>query len=751
MEYYYYGGVEMLNSGTLKKATFITLFFFIWFSLAADFKFAAEKDKLTKAREKYEADDYQGSIRLLESLLREIKTIDKQKRNVAEALYLMAQIAFKEGKDKEMNEHLRETFEHYPLFNKAVEELDFEDSVKKVRRDLAASYYSRAKIAFSQKKRNKSDEYLKKAFSIWTFYEKEESNEKFLKRVKYNKKEVAESFYLMVRDHYKRESGNKNFVADENLKKVFILFPAFNKEERHPDFIKKITEIREKMAHLYYDNARENYLGSKDNMSYKNLRKVFLVDPTFSRDESNLDFRDRVETSKKKLADEHYNLAVQYYGERNRGQGRENLRRVFWLKPGYPMKKDFLRFEAEIKQIKRKVAGEFYKKAKGHFFKKNREKADTYIKIFFNFYPKDYREFTVKESDDGFKEFIKRNQVTNNGTGADKSDEEKKDDTKGTVEKEGDKGKRKKKKFPLLLVAGGVVLVGVLILLLTKKKKQTKQYILSVDKGTGVDGNPGSGSHTYNEGSTVSYNYSLQDGYSSLVVTLDGNEVSTSGSITMDRNHQLIASTTALGSIYITTDPTGAKIFLDGSDTGKVSNAVIQNVVPGSHTIRLELQGYDTVEEIVQVSAGSEARLDRTLNRSYTNSLAINGQLGVNTPGTDENTGQDAYRFYVGKNCTLTVTVTSQSHMRPEYAFYAGADAEGNILESGAGRNTSFTYIVTGGQYYSFAIEDETPDVDEKAGTYTITITSNEYSLGDYEQIRDEASESLAKFSIKSK
>ena len=53
----------------------------------------------------------------------------------------------------------------------------------------------------------------------------------------------------------------------------------------------------------------------------------------------------------------------------------------------------------------------------------------------------------------------------------------------------------------------------------------------------------------------------------------------------------------------------------------------------------------------------------------------------------------------------------------------------------------SYTVTATD-KYYSFAIEDETHDSLEKAGTYTITITSNANSLGDYEQIKDEAEES---------
>jgi hypothetical protein len=42
------------------------------------------------------------------------------------------------------------------------------------------------------------------------------------------------------------------------------------------------------------------------------------------------------------------------------------------------------------------------------------------------------------------------------------------------------------------------------------------------------------------------------------------------------------------GSIDVKSDPTGAKIFLDGSDTGKVTNAVLTDVNVGTHSVMLK-------------------------------------------------------------------------------------------------------------------------------------------------------------------
>ncbi len=43
------------------------------------------------------------------------------------------------------------------------------------------------------------------------------------------------------------------------------------------------------------------------------------------------------------------------------------------------------------------------------------------------------------------------------------------------------------------------------------------------------------------------------------------------------------------GTLYITSNPSGAKIFLDGSDTGKITPALIDNIFQGSHTVLLTL------------------------------------------------------------------------------------------------------------------------------------------------------------------
>jgi hypothetical protein len=67
------------------------------------------------------------------------------------------------------------------------------------------------------------------------------------------------------------------------------------------------------------------------------------------------------------------------------------------------------------------------------------------------------------------------------------------------------------------------------------------------------------------------------------------------------------------GSIQVNSSPTGAKIFLDGSDTGKVTNTTLTDIAAGSHAIKLTKDGYTNSEQSVSVTAGQTAQVNITL------------------------------------------------------------------------------------------------------------------------------------------
>ena len=68
------------------------------------------------------------------------------------------------------------------------------------------------------------------------------------------------------------------------------------------------------------------------------------------------------------------------------------------------------------------------------------------------------------------------------------------------------------------------------------------------------------------------------------------------------------------GQVVVTSDPGGARVFLDDSDTGRVTPYTITDVPEGSHTIVLTLKGYeDWGPETVAVAAGETATVEAVL------------------------------------------------------------------------------------------------------------------------------------------
>lgn len=194
----------------------------------------------------------------------------------------------------------------------------------------------------------------------------------------------------------------------------------------------------------------------------------------------------------------YFHMSLTYYALGNSNQAEESLRNVFGLDPGYS------------------VIEENYPRGFIKIF--NKIKAEIKAKI--------EAKKRAKEKEKKQKKVIEKPKPKKPG--------------------------KKKKKFPVLLIVAGVAVVGLVVMLLSKKKAEPTQYTLTVTKGEGVDGSPNSGTMTYNQGAVVNYNYSLQSGYKDLEVRLDGNIVSSSGSITMDRNHTLTAAASPLNQYTLT-------------------------------------------------------------------------------------------------------------------------------------------------------------------------------------------------------
>ena len=106
--------------------------------------------------------------------------------------------------------------------------------------------------------------------------------------------------------------------------------------------------------------------------------------------------------------------------------------------------------------------------------------------------------------------------------------------------------------------------------------------------------------------------------------------------------------TQSMGSIKVTSSPTGARVYLDGKDTGKETNCLLEDVSVGSHTIKLTKDGYEDYETTVTVEAGKEAEVSATLTEiEATGSIQVNSNpTGAKVYLDGEDTGKET-------NCTL--------------------------------------------------------------------------------------------------
>jgi PKD repeat protein len=67
------------------------------------------------------------------------------------------------------------------------------------------------------------------------------------------------------------------------------------------------------------------------------------------------------------------------------------------------------------------------------------------------------------------------------------------------------------------------------------------------------------------------------------------------------------------GSIEITTNPSGAKIFFNGTNTGHITPYILTNIPMGSYIITLTLSGYLNSSNIVEVKANQISGINANL------------------------------------------------------------------------------------------------------------------------------------------
>ena len=112
-----------------------------------------------------------------------------------------------------------------------------------------------------------------------------------------------------------------------------------------------------------------------------------------------------------------------------------------------------------------------------------------------------------------------------------------------------------------------------------------------------------------------------------------------------------VSVVTTTGSIDVKSSPAGAKVFLDGEDTGSITPYIIGGVDAGDHTLKLTLTGYEDKEGTVAVAAGEASYINWALEESPPISVTLQpgGADGNDTyvylGAPNDNFGSDAYLF----------------------------------------------------------------------------------------------------------
>lgn len=102
------------------------------------------------------------------------------------------------------------------------------------------------------------------------------------------------------------------------------------------------------------------------------------------------------------------------------------------------------------------------------------------------------------------------------------------------------------------------------------------------------------------------------------------------------------------GSLSVTSEPSGAQVFIDGEDSGHMTDAFLEDVVIGDHDISVRLGGYTEAHETVTVTEGETTEVSFTL----TPESSTGGNGGDDDDGDTDATG------YSGKELTTLTPVT---------------------------------------------------------------------------------------------
>ncbi|WP_292394423.1 PKD domain-containing protein [Methanoculleus sp. UBA303] len=176
------------------------------------------------------------------------------------------------------------------------------------------------------------------------------------------------------------------------------------------------------------------------------------------------------------------------------------------------------------------------------------------------------------------------------------------------------------------------------------------------------------------------------DGYAdaSTTVTVGGGETA----------EVHLTLTTRTGSLAVTSVPAGAKVFIDGADTGRVTNTTVDGIWIGTHTVTLKKDGYvDAAAEIV-IEEAKTATLHLDLEEVVAAPVAAftanvtSGDAPLTVAFTDESTGAATWSWAFGDGNTST-------DRNPVHTYTAAGTYTVILTATNAAGSSSATGVIT--------------------------------------------------------
>ena len=152
------------------------------------------------------------------------------------------------------------------------------------------------------------------------------------------------------------------------------------------------------------------------------------------------------------------------------------------------------------------------------------------------------------------------------------------------------------------------------------------------------------------------------------------------------------------GSIEITTNPPGAKIFLDGIDTGYITPYTLSNVLTGTHTIKLTLTNYSNYSSVMNVTAHQTAKLSLNLTLSTLPFYLIEISVFPSTMNlvVGESQTISSITAYYSDTSSAEINLSNCSYF-PVNTSYVTVNNNGTITAIAEGKSAILVSYVEGG------------------------------------------------------